>query len=126
MSMYSELLGISIAAQDADDPSAATAGALLARAIGCRRSLPSDKQTDNGAPARRKTVTGEMAGDLAANLDYDAALVRLCAARGIRATVEGFATPRDERRRLEEALKAAGVDLSTMGDHVAGERDLRP
>jgi hypothetical protein len=49
--------------------------------------------------------------DLAYDVNYDCALIRLCVAVGIAATPLSFGRPRDERARLELALDEAGVDL---------------
>jgi hypothetical protein len=49
--------------------------------------------------------------NLAYDVTYDCALIRLCLALGIPTTPASFGRPRDERARLEQALAEAGVDL---------------
>ncbi len=51
----------------------------------------------------------DAASSLAAQLQYDATLLRLCCLRGITCSPEGFRRPEAERLRLEQALAAAGV-----------------
>lgn len=51
----------------------------------------------------------DAASSLAAQLQYDATLLRLCSLRGIACSPEGFRRPEAERLRLERALAAAGV-----------------
>jgi hypothetical protein len=52
--------------------------------------------------------------DLANDVTYDCALIRLCAAAGIAATPASFGQPSVERERLERALAEAGVDLAQV------------
>lgn len=49
---------------------------------------------------------------LAAHVDYDRTLLRLCRLRGIACGPERFTRPEAERQRLEEALAAVGVSLA--------------
>lgn len=58
-----------------------------------------------------------VAEDLALELDHDLMLLRLCRALGIESDPGWFANPLAERERLEEALRAAGVDFRTLDDH---------
>ena len=58
----------------------------------------------------------ESAGDtaviaLAAELSYDRALLKVCAAHGIDITGRRFSQPREERAQLEQELTAIGIDL---------------
>lgn len=58
----------------------------------------------------------ESAGDtaviaLAAELSYDRALLKVCAAQGIDITTRRFTQPRQERAQLEQELAALGIDL---------------
>jgi hypothetical protein len=53
-------------------------------------------------------------GELAYDVNYDCALIRLCAATGIETTPAFFGRPGVERGRLERALAAAGVDLAEV------------
>ena len=48
---------------------------------------------------------------LALEVAYDRALLQLCTARGIAVTSARFVHPKEERRRLELELAAAGIDL---------------
>jgi hypothetical protein len=49
--------------------------------------------------------------DLAYDVDYDCALIRLCATQGILTAPSCFGQPRVERARLELALARAGLDV---------------
>lgn len=49
--------------------------------------------------------------DLAYDVNYDCALMRLCAAEGIAASPASFGQPKVERARLERALAETGLDL---------------
>jgi hypothetical protein len=49
--------------------------------------------------------------DLADDVLYDCALIRLCTVTGIETTPGSFGQPAVERARLERALADAGVDL---------------
>ena len=49
---------------------------------------------------------------LAAEIRYDGALVWLCASLGITTSTHRFSPPNPERRRLERALAARGIDLT--------------
>ncbi len=48
---------------------------------------------------------------LAAELSYDRALVKVCAAHGIDVTTRRFTNPKQERVELEQELTALGIDL---------------
>jgi hypothetical protein len=52
--------------------------------------------------------------ELAYDVNYDCALIRLCAATGIETTPALFGQPGVERERLERALAEAGVDLAQV------------
>lgn len=99
MSMYAELLAASFDEQLAS-AAATPVSDLLAHVIACRRVL-----ADSSPPG-----TGPE-GDLAANIEYDLALLRLCASRGIDGDPHRFDRPREERARLEAELARRGVDL---------------
>ena len=58
-----------------------------------------------------------MAEDLALELDHDRMLLRLCAATGIEMDPSRFDNPLAERERLEDLLRAAGIDFRTLDDH---------
>jgi hypothetical protein len=51
---------------------------------------------------------------LAYDVNYDCALIRLCAASGIETTPASFGQPGVERARLERALAESGVDLGQV------------
>ncbi len=56
--------------------------------------------------------TTPVAEALARELCYDAALIRLCASRGVPATPERFGNPVRERARLEQELNHLGITLA--------------
>ncbi len=58
-----------------------------------------------------------MAEDLALELDHDRMLLRLCTAMGIESEPARFGNPLAERERLEDQLRAVGVDFRTLDDH---------
>jgi hypothetical protein len=58
-----------------------------------------------------------MSEDLALELDHDRMLLRLCTALGIESEPGRFGNPLAERERLEERLRAAGVDFRTLDDN---------
>jgi hypothetical protein len=58
-----------------------------------------------------------MAEDLALELDHDRMLLRLCTAMGIESEPSRFGNPLAERERLEDQLRAVGVDFRTLDDH---------
>jgi len=99
MAMYIQLL---CAVLTADGANSSEAGELLLRARTSRRQLlrPADC---SGWSAER---------DLADEVQYDCALIRLCAAEGIQTTPAAFGQPRVERARLERALATTGMDLA--------------
>ena len=85
------------------DPATFTTGELLAHLIECRGRL--EVGTDSAA-----------ADAVARELSYDLALVRLCRHLGIQEVTAGYAQPLHERRRLEDQLRAAGLDLSRFDE----------
>jgi hypothetical protein len=103
--MYSELLSGLCA--DVDPlPLPVSRDELVVILLQCRRRI-------NGAG-----VTGHMmAEDLALELDHDRMLLRLCTAMGIESEPERFGNPLAERERLEDQLRAVGVDFRTLDDH---------
>ena len=60
-------------------------------------------------------VTVDAVETLAAHVDYDRTLLRLCRLRGIACAPERFSRPVAERQRLEAALMADGVVLVGTG-----------
>lgn len=107
-SMYSELLAESLRHQRAgEERSRSSPAALLAEAVECRHRL-----VHLSAPAGTGPGGAVSSADsLALQLEYDLALLRLCAARGIECDPSRFVQPPAERRRLEDTLAALGVDL---------------
>lgn len=51
-------------------------------------------------------------GDVARELAYDLALVRLCRSAGTPVDLDGFVTPARERERLERCLLERGLDVT--------------
>jgi len=104
--MYSELL-LGLCA-DVDPVSLPTSrDELVVILLQCRRRL-------NGHGAEGGRI---MAEDLALELDHDRMLLRLCAAVGIESDPSRFVNPLAERERLEDLLRAVGVDFRTLDDN---------
>lgn len=51
---------------------------------------------------------------LGAEVAYDRALIKLCAANGIDVSADGFSHPAAERNRLERELASCGIDLADL------------
>ena len=99
MSMYVELLGAVLS----DRRSGAMAGlSLFDEAVDCRARLIRSK--------RQAGISAQH--ELAYELAYDRALVKLCAAGGIDVDPGRFSHPDQERTRLEQVLAGSGVDLT--------------
>ena len=99
MAMYVHLLS---AALSSDEPRAGAPGELLAVARTRRDQML--------ASARRAHPSAERS--LAYDVNYDAALIALCAVMGVDSTPASFGQPKEERARLERALADAGLDLA--------------
>lgn len=115
-SMYSQLLAATMEGQHPDEADAPpSSGELLSRVLSCRRHLdhPGSPTVDGHAVTTADGAVGP-AGDLAANVAYDMALLALCAARGIDSDPAMFGRPLVERSRLEAALAAQGLDLDVL------------
>jgi hypothetical protein len=98
MAMYVQLLSAVLTSEEAD---AHEPGVLLSVARASRlQMLTSSDRLHRSAE-----------GDLAYDVQYDCALIRLCAATGIETTPACFEQPRVERARLERALATTGMDL---------------
>ena len=106
MSMYSELLAASMV--DAPDSVTMEPGVLLAQFLACRRRLVT-------APSEG-SVPAATSDQLTHQLQYDAALLRLCGSLGIESDPADFDDLQTERRRLEDELLRAGVDLSELDE----------
>lgn len=98
MNMYSDLLS-SVFEDWVDE---LTGAALVDYALVCRVEMLTPRSTGSASDA------------LAAEIAYDRALIKLCAARDIVVDVTAFARPRPERERLERALAAVGLDLVAL------------
>ena len=104
MSMYSELLKTSLHALESDRASddVATEAHLLRELADRRLRLACDPRVPDaaGVPSR-----------IACEIDYDIMLMMLCRLHRIPSGSERFTRPLVERRRLEDSLAEAGVDL---------------
>ena len=114
MSMYSELLAVSLAIDEEAAGEHLTSSAseewLMEELLLARRH-----RQQAGRSGRADTSSR-----VAAELEYDRALVRLCRVHAIDSGPERFSRPLRERRRLEEALEALGVDVT--GAVLRGDR----
>lgn len=108
--MYSELLAVAYRA--APGRHEELEGERLERVLRhelaeCRRQLSAHAGTGRGRPA-----VSDPPVDIARQIDYDLALIRLCRVHGIECDPASFTRPYAERHRLEEALAMAGVEVS--------------
>lgn len=99
MSMYRDLIAMSV--QPSEGQPDRPVPQLLAEARAARRRVASTDGSNRAVEA-----------DVARQLDYDVALVRLCQAAGVPIDLGAFAQPALERQRLEHALVEKGVDLA--------------
>jgi hypothetical protein len=86
----------------ADQPAPAGPGELL--------SLARLRRVQMLTSTRHVTSSAER--HLTKDVNYDCALIRLCASVGIAATPQSFGQPLDARARLEQALAETGIDLA--------------
>lgn len=115
MSMYSELLAMSLTMDDdvvVTGPP--TEKRLLDELAAQRGRLHADRATASIPPP------SDAPSRIATEIQYDRTLIKLCHLHAIPCDVARFTRPSCERRRLEEALEAAGVDLS--GERPNGPR----
>jgi len=107
--MYSELLcGLCAAVDPVPLPASGDQrDQLVVILLQCRRRLHGHGVDDHH-------VTAE---DLALELDHDRMLLRLCSATGIETDPSRFDNPLAERERLEDLLRAAGIDFRALDDH---------
>ena len=98
MAMYVQLLSAVLTSGGADSY---VPGELLSLARTSRHQMLTS--------TNRSHLSAER--DLAYDVRYDCALIRLCAAAGIETTPASFGQPAVERARLEPALAETGVDL---------------
>ena len=127
--MYGALLAMSlslagdtadgVAAGGTRDAGAAREKELLEQLAEHRRRLQSEKAVD---ASRRSDAPSRIAMEL----EYDRALIRLCQLHAIVYDVARFDRPQLERRRLEDALEAAGVDVRGAQRHGAHHVPARP
>ena len=101
--MYSELLAASLATGAANEYERQP-GEMLATLLAARGRLA------GSSPDPFRLVHEQIAQELA----YDVALVRLCQTRDIAFDQRAFAQPVVERRRLERALAAQGIDVDGL------------
>ena len=78
--------------------------ALLCYTLDCQSEMLAS------GPITRATAMSALAMEVA----YDCALLKLCAANGIDTVATDFSHPANDRRRLEAALKEAGIDLTSL------------
>ncbi len=102
MSMYSDLLALSLIV--ADDQKDLDERYLLQEIAECRERL----QVDQTLPVARKP---DAPSQVATELEYDGALIKLCRLHAIPCDPARFTLPTGERRRLEDALESIGVDI---------------
>jgi hypothetical protein len=98
MAMYAQLLS---AVLTSDRAVSYAPGELLSLARTSRHQMLTSTDRSHRSAER----------DLAYDVQYDCALIRLCSAAGIETTPASFGQPGVERARLERALTESGVDL---------------
>jgi len=107
ISMYSELLAVSLAIdEETVGAHAASEEWLLEELLLARR---------HRQQASRAAGRSDASSRIAAELEYDRALIRLSRLHAIPCGAERFTRPLRERQRLEEALEAVGVDVTGAG-----------
>lgn len=106
MSIYSELLEVSMRLGESSSGEVGDdrVHELLRVLAECRHRLVHKYQYE-------RLASRDVSSDLAAQLDYDMALIRLCRLRGIDCSPAGFTPPILQRRRLEGELRATGIEL---------------
>jgi len=98
--MYARLLSDSL--EDWNEE--LTSEALIEHALTCRHEM---LETPS---AQRDTIYGLLGAEIA----YDRALIKLCAALNIACVVMNFAFPKQERRRVETELAKSGINLAAL------------
>ena len=105
MNMYTDLLSSIL-----DDwVDSFTGEALVDYALVCRAEMLASPSRNSDSPRDWSAFTA-----LGAEIAYDRALIKLCAANGIEVSVEGFSHPAAERARLERQLAISGSDLMDL------------
>lgn len=86
-----------------------TGDALVDYALVCRAEMLA-------SPSRYSNSSRDWSAysALGAEIAYDRALIKLCAANGIEVSVKGFSHPAAERARLERQLAISGIDLMDL------------
>jgi hypothetical protein len=77
---------------------------VVAHAVACRTQMLLASPR-SGEPVYRA---------LAAQVSYDRSIIKLCEIFDIATSVDNFASPITERRRLEQELALAGLDLAEL------------
>jgi hypothetical protein len=107
-SMYVDLLRHALANWE----SGLASSTLLDHVVACRLAL----LTSAHAPDASAYLA------LATDVAYDSALIRMCEACALSSNVANFSHPSAERRRLELALTAIGIDLVDSSRRAQVER----
>jgi hypothetical protein len=108
MSMYTQLLATALQRRAADP---AERGPTLAEVRRCRTQL------EQGT---RRSDPDEVSAALALHIGYDIALLRLTGLVGIDSEPEFFDPPLQERSRLEDALAALGLAITSSSGRQNG------
>jgi hypothetical protein len=108
--MYVDLLSAAMAGEEDE---VTTPESLLSDAIACRARMLNVRGS-NGLSAH---------GKLAQEVEYDRALINLCAASGVETDPVRFADPQGERARLELELATIGHELAGTGDRLGRHPD---
>lgn len=116
MSMYSELLAMSLKLDD----DATFAGTASERRLLEELTAQRDRlEVENATASERRS---DAPSRVATEIQYDRALIKLCRLHEIPCDVSRFTRPSRERRRLEEALESVGVDLRDQRRHRVRHR----
>jgi hypothetical protein len=101
-SLYSDLLDAALRAQD--QPEGAPSGAeALTQLVRCRHEVIWSQRPQSGRASTAPALTDQMA--------YDMALLRYARSLDIDSDSEGFGSPQNGRRRLEQLLASRGIPL---------------
>jgi hypothetical protein len=101
-SLYSDLLDAALQAQEQSE-GAPSIGEALAQLVRCRHEVSWSQRSPSGRASTTPALADQMA--------YDMALIRSARSVGSDCGSEGFRSPQDERRRLEELLASRGLPL---------------
>jgi hypothetical protein len=107
MSMYTQLLDAAVG-QRATVMVRADERSALSEVVRCRAQL------EQGVPAATDSDAVPLV--LAREVGYDVALLELAEVLGIETDTGRFEQPRQERARLEQALRDQGISLQTTTD----------